>query len=78
MKTFEIVLTKSYLVQINAENEMQAKKFVELFTSDIKDVSTEYNRKKLKFEITGIECMMNESFDVKEIIEIDQNTFTAK
>jgi hypothetical protein len=78
MKTFEVVLTKSYLVKIKTENEIRAKEFVELFTSDVKDVSTKYNRKKLKFEITGIECMMNESFDVKEVIEIDQNTFTVK
>jgi len=45
MKTFEVLLTKSYLVKIKAEDEHKAKEFAELFTGDIIDISTENYRK---------------------------------
>lgn len=40
MKTFEVILTKSYIVRIKAENEKKAKEYSELFTGDIQDVSS--------------------------------------
>jgi len=45
MKTFEVLLTKSYLVKIKAEDEHKAKEFAELFTGDINDISTENYKK---------------------------------
>jgi uncharacterized protein YceH (UPF0502 family) len=68
MKTFEVLLTKSYIVKIKAEEEDKAKKYVELFTGDIEDISTEEHRKSLKFEIEDIDCKMNEAFEVRKVI----------
>jgi len=45
MKTFEVVLTKSYKVIIKAEDELKARDFTEFFTSDIKDISSNEEKK---------------------------------
>ena len=49
MKTFEIILTKSCMVRIKVENEDKAKKFSELLTSDIQDISFKDDRKEYEF-----------------------------
>ncbi|MEO0116829.1 MAG: hypothetical protein ABIK97_04710 [candidate division WOR-3 bacterium] len=67
MKRFEVILTKSYVVKIKAENENEAKEYAELFTGDIQDISLEKDRKKFSFEIEDIECKVNEAFEAKEI-----------
>lgn len=74
MKTFEVVLTKSYVVRIKAEDESNAKKFVELFTGDIQDISSVDDRKNFKFEIEDIDCKINEAFESKEIKTERSNT----
>ena len=66
MKTFEVVLTKSYIVRIKTENEKKAKEYSELFTGDIQDISSIDYRKKFNFEIEDIDCKLNESFEVQE------------
>ncbi len=65
MKTFEVVLTKSYIVKIKAEDKKKAKGYSELFTGDIQDISSIDNRRKFNFEIEDIECKINEAFDVQ-------------
>jgi len=69
MKTFEIVLTKSYKVRIKAENKYFAKEFSQIYTSDIKDISTDIEKKDLKFEIENIDCKINEIFEIEEVNE---------
>lgn len=69
MKTFEVVLTKSYIVRIKAENEKKAKEYSELFTGDIQDISSIDYRKKFNFEIEDIDCKMNEAFEAQESYE---------
>jgi len=66
MKTFEVVLTKSYIVRIKTENEKKAKEYSELFTGDIQDISSIDYRKKFNFEIEDINCKLNEAFEVQE------------
>ena len=66
MKTFEVVLTKSYIVRIKAANEKKAKEYSELFTGDIQNISSITDRKKFNFEIDGIDCKLNEAFEVQE------------
>ena len=68
MKTFEVILVKSYIIKIKSKNKQKAKKYAELFTGDINDISTKEHRKNLKFEIEDIDCKMNEAFDAREII----------
>lgn len=67
MKTFEVILTKSYIVKIKAENEQQAKRYTEFFTGNIQDISRKEDRQKFRFEIKQIECTFNEAFESKEI-----------
>ena len=62
MKEFRVSLIKSYIVDINAESEEDARKFVEFFTGDIADISHKSDRDKYKFYIENIECSINESF----------------
>lgn len=67
MKIFEIVLTKSYVVRVTAENQTDASQFVELFTSDVQDISTENDRKNHNFTIQNIDCKVNEAIECEEI-----------
>ncbi len=67
MKTFEIVLTKSYVVRVRAKNQTDASQLVELFTSDAQDISTENDRKNHNFTIQNIDCKVNEAMECKEI-----------
>lgn len=67
MKTFQIVLTKSYIVTVNAETSQSAKRICEFYTSDIQDISTEEDSVKEKFEIENIECLVNETYECIEI-----------
>lgn len=61
MKKFEVILTKSYILTIHANNEDDAKDFAEFYTSDVKDISTKEDKLKDKFEIINIECKINEA-----------------
>jgi len=63
MKTYEVILVKCYIVKIKAENLDKAKEYAELFTNDVKDISTEDDRKKLSFEIEDIDRKMNRAFE---------------
>ena len=66
MRTYEVVLTKSYIIRIKAENEKKAREYSELFTSDIQNISLIDDRKKFNFEIEEIDCKLNEAFEVQE------------
>jgi hypothetical protein len=68
MKTYDIVLTKSYIVRIKANNEHDAKEFCELYTKDIQDISTHEDKIRFNFEIENIECKVNQTYGVEEIL----------
>jgi len=71
MKTFDIVLTKSYKVRIKTDNKILAKEIAQFYTSDITDLSTIEDRANNKFEIENIDCKLNEVFEIKEIDKND-------
>ena len=71
MKTYNVLLTKAYTVRIKAKNTFDAKELSQFFTGDIKDLSTDKDRKDNKFNIENIECKMNDVFDVVEVNEND-------
>ncbi len=60
---FEVVLMKSYIVTINAENERKAREYAEFFTGDVQDISSAEQRQEFSFQIKDIDCRINESFD---------------
>ncbi len=66
MKTYQVVLTKSYLVTVSAETKEQARRACEFYTNDIQNISTIENREKEKFLIENIECTVNETYDCHE------------
>lgn len=61
MKTFELILTKSYIVKITADDERKAKEYAEFFTNDIQNISTLEEENQYKFKIENIECKVNEA-----------------
>jgi hypothetical protein len=67
MKTYEVLLTRTYTVEIEAENEDDALNFTEFYTGDIKDISTVAEQKEHKFKIINIDSRINEAFEVNEI-----------
>ena len=67
MKTYKIILIKSYAVIVNAKTKKQAKDIAEFYTGDIQDISTPKDRKRFNFSIEKIECKMNESLEAEEI-----------
>jgi hypothetical protein len=67
MKNYQVILTKSYIVTMRAENAPKAKQLAEFYTGDISDISTDEARKEHNFKIEQISCGMNEGFDAKEI-----------
>jgi len=67
MKTFEVILSKSYSVKINADNEQSARDLCELFTGDINDISSIKDRELYNFSIEEIECKINDTFGVEEV-----------
>jgi len=69
MKTYDVLLTKSYIVRIKAKNRHSAGEFSQVFTSDIKDLSTEQYRGNYKFSIEDIDCKQNDVFEIQEINE---------
>ncbi len=71
MKTFEVLLTKSYKIKIKVENSNFAKEFSQIYTSDIIDLSTEQERENYKFKIEDIDCKINEVFEIQEVNEND-------
>jgi hypothetical protein len=54
-QTFQVEVTKSFLVTIEAENESSALEYAEMFTSDILDLSSEKQKDEYKFRISEIE-----------------------
>ncbi len=69
MKTYEVALTKSYIIKIQAENELKAKEFSEFFTNDVQNISTNLDEIKYNFKIENIECKVNEAMEVNELYE---------
>ncbi|MCD4784512.1 MAG: hypothetical protein K8T10_11880 [Candidatus Eremiobacteraeota bacterium] len=68
MKNYEVLLTRSYIVAIQAENEDQALRYTEFYLGDCPDLSKPKDRREQKFKIKEIEMTINEAFELKEII----------
>ena len=67
MKTYSVLLTKSYIVTVKSETAQQAKNLAEFYTGDISDISSEDDKAEKGFEIEKIECKINESLEAVEV-----------
>ena len=69
MKIFEVILTKSYIVRVHAENELKAKEYSIFFTGDVQNLSSKKDELFYNFKIEDIDCKINEALDAKEVYE---------
>lgn len=67
MKTYQVILTKTYVVTVKATTKQQARYTAEFYTGDVKDISSIQDRKKYKFAIGEIDCRMNEGTEAQKI-----------
>lgn len=67
MKKFTVHLSREYVVQIEANNEDDARNFTELYVSGGFDESSEVTREQNNFQIRHIKPTLNEVFYVEEI-----------
>lgn len=67
MKTYQVSLSNTYLVNIFTEDEEKAKELVEFYTGDVQDISTEHDRLLGSFSIQEIECQTNDAIDCVEV-----------
>ena len=68
MKKYEVLLARSYIITICAENEEQARRYTEFYLGDCPDLSKIKNQRDQKFKIEEIEMAFNEAYESKEII----------
>lgn len=68
MKTYKVVLSRSYIVSINAENDEQAKSFSEFYLGNCPDLSTRSERTEKNFSIDDIELVANDATEILETI----------
>ena len=68
MKKYQVMLTRSYIVTIYAENEDQARNYTEFYLGDCPDLSKPEDQKDQHFRIKEIEVTFNEAYEAKKII----------
>jgi hypothetical protein len=68
MKKYEVLLSRSYIVKIHANNEENARRFSELYLSVCTDLSEPHDQKENRFKIDEVEMTINNAFESKEII----------
>ena len=69
MKTYKVTLHRDYIVNIDANTEEEAMSLAEFFIAGGKNTSTEKEREQHSFKISEIEMVMNDAFEVEEILE---------
>jgi hypothetical protein len=67
MNKYQVLLSRTYIIDIHANNEEEACRNVEYYFRDCEDLSTENDRKRDNFVIEKIEPAINEAFVVTEI-----------
>jgi hypothetical protein len=67
MKKYQVYLSRTYIVDIQAESEEEACRNVEYYLGDCEDLSTENDRKTGNFLIEEIEPAINEAFEITEV-----------
>ena len=68
MKKYEVLLARSYIITIRANNKDQACRYAEFYLGDCTDLSKLKDQKDKKFKIEEIEMTFNEAYESKEII----------
>lgn len=61
MKTYEVLLTRSYIVEIDARDENDARFLAEFYIGGEKDLSNSREKAEHAFRINEIEMTVNEA-----------------
>ncbi|OGB62286.1 MAG: hypothetical protein A2Y94_00035 [Caldithrix sp. RBG_13_44_9] len=64
MKTFKVVLTRTYIISIKAESKERAKSFSEFYLGNCPDLSTQKDRSDKNFAIDDIELVINNAMEI--------------
>lgn len=72
MKNYQVFLSRTYIVNIQAENKEEACRNVEYYLGDCEDLSTEIHRMRDKFLIENIKPAINDAFEVTEVNADDE------
>jgi hypothetical protein len=67
MATFQVFLTRDYIVDIEAKNRREAAECTEFFVSGGLDASTEKEQEHWNFKILQIRPTVNEAFEIHEV-----------
>jgi hypothetical protein len=73
MKKYQVLLSRTYIIDIQANNEEEACRNVEWYLDDCKDLSSEDDRKRDNFLIERIEPAINDVFEVTEVKADEEN-----
>jgi hypothetical protein len=60
MKKFNVILSRTYEIEVEGNNIDDVKKYVEFYIGDCKDEATEEDRKECGIKINNINCVWNE------------------
>ncbi len=69
LQTFDVYLTRTYRVRVDAEDERSARRSAEFFTGHITDDSNERDHTEYKFQISEIEMIFNDALEAEEVFE---------
>ncbi len=69
MKRYQVFLSRTYIVDIQAENEEEACLNVEYYLGHCEDLSSENERRRDNFLIEKIKPAINEAFEVMEVTD---------
>ncbi|MBM4424336.1 MAG: hypothetical protein FJ030_13275 [Chloroflexi bacterium] len=69
MPAYIVSLSRSYLVTVEAETKEMAAHVAEFFVGGEADLSTESDRKAIRFQITEIEMTVNDAIEVNGVVE---------
>lgn len=72
MNTYKVSLHRDYIVNIDANNEDEAKQLAEFFIAGEKDASTPKDREQHSFRINEIEMVTNDAFEVDISVKINK------
>ena len=67
MKTYEVLLTRSYRIEIDARDEEDARFLTEFYIGGEKDLSNPREQTKRAFRINEIEMTVNESIESSQL-----------
>ena len=69
MNTYQVALSRTYLVAIKAQSDEHAKRYAEYYLGDCPDLSSENEQAENFFVIQKIEMVYNESNETIEITD---------